>query len=848
MKTTTRICALRLMHRGSMLLITAIVIAGCGGKATPTPAPTSASLSTVKPTRAPTAAPTTAPTAAPTAPAVSGNAIAISTGGSLIVPEGALPQDAQVRALATQMPPLPDDVKPVGDAFSLTASAQPAQPVILRLPIPAGAADPASLVVIRVESDGAATFLMTEVDGSELVAATPGFSTFVIGELLPEQKVRLGGNADMIPGEREVFFPALVTNLIVRDAQWRVSGNFTLVYESATSAIVQAGSEPGNGVVTYEFVDLAHGRRWVGSRVLSSRPDAGKFKVRLITRTPLAYAGEDVQFTASAYGQFEGPITWSWDFGNGVQGEQTTDAAVRNLELPLTRYEAMKEQPLRRATLTARDAENREAKAGISVLVRERAFEVVLEGPQVLTWQEGGVSAAYAASVSGAQGQYQYTWRLGADNPSIVTHGKAVAQRFKFPEPGDYRLEVVAADEAMAEARAFLPIHVRGGEALSAHILDLPATARPGDAVAFNVQVRGGVLVVTGKKGGYTVVANWSDGSQPAKAEGVGADRTPDQGAVATLSHTWTEPKTYKVIVMAWDATGRMTIIMRDVTITDAAPTTIPTAPQVNTPPAAEDITTSTTAGAAVAITLKGSDVDGDKLTYTFARPAHGALTGTAPFLTYAPAAGFSGTDTFTYVVRDGQVDSRTATVTITVEGLQWVMVGAPLINATDPKAPLNYYGGGQTPGYFEEERFTGKFEIYRLSETLIAKDDREVDRGKEFWNVTLESRFDAPPRVLAPGQVLTLTVKLSASGSVTEGAPPGVTFQYGADRAHRSIIQPSQPLAFNPWTKDSPGADSGSWTLTVPNGRPGDTFQVWAGWWNCAMCNVTWTYRYGGE
>ncbi len=184
----------------------------------------------------------------------------------------------------------------------------------------------------------------------------------------------------------------------------------------------------------------------------------------------------------------------------------------------------------------------------------------------------------------------------------------------------------------------------------------------------------------------------------------------------------------------------------------------------------------------------------------------------------------------------------------ITVEGLRWVRVGAPLINATDPKAPLNYYGGGQTPGYFEEERFTGKFEIYRLSETLIAKDDREVDRGKEFWNVTYESRFDAPPKVLAPGQVLTLTVKMSTSGSVSEGAPPGVTFQYGADKAHRNIIQPSQPLGYNPWAKEYSGVDSGSWTLTVPDGRPGDTFQVWAGWWNCAMCNVTWTYRYGNE
>jgi len=122
------------------------------------------------------------------------------------------------------------------------------------------------------------------------------------------------------------------------------------------------------------------------------------------------------------------------------------------------------------------------------------------------------------------------------------------------------------------------------------------------------------------------------------------------------------------------------------------------------------------------------------------------------------------------------------------------------------------------------------------------------VDRGYEFWNVTYESRFDAPPPVLSPGQKVDLAVKISASGNVAEGMPPGVTFQYGSDRDHRGIIQPDTAVGYNPWFTDNPGMDAGSWTLTVPQGRPGDTFQVWAGWWNCGMCNATWTYRYMAE
>ncbi len=45
-----------------------------------------------------------------------------------------------------------------------------------------------------------------------------------------------------------------------------------------------------------------------------------------------------------------------------------------------------------------------------------------------------------------------------------------------------------------------------------------------------------------------------------------------------------------------------------------------------------------------------------------------GTLTGTAPNLTYTPAAGFVGTDTFSYTVSDGQRTSALASVTVSVQ------------------------------------------------------------------------------------------------------------------------------------------------------------------------------------
>ena len=207
------------------------------------------------------------------------------------------------------------------------------------------------------------------------------------------------------------------------------------------------------------------------------------------------------------------------------------------------------------------------------------------------------------------------------------------------------------------------------------------------------------------------------------------------------------------------------------------------------------------------------------------------------PTTTPAPARSATATPTKT------ATRARTAAATEAVAQGRWVRTGAPLINSSNPKLPLEYYGGTKDPLYFGEERFAGKYTIYRLSESMIAMDDREVDHGTEYWKATIESRFDVPPPTLKPGQVVPLSVKFSGTAQALAGwTPPGARFQYGADKGHTGIIQPADVLYYNPATK---GPDSKTWTLTVPRGSPGNTFEVWAGWWNCAMCNVTWTYRY---
>jgi len=87
-----------------------------------------------------------------------------------------------------------------------------------------------------------------------------------------------------------------------------------------------------------------------------------------------------------------------------------------------------------------------------------------------------------------------------------------------------------------------------------------------------------------------------------------------------------------------------------------------------NEAPSADSQSVSTFKNTAKSITLTGSDPEGNTITFTVTgNPAHGTLTGTAPDLTYTPDTDYTGTDSFTFIVNDGSLNSSTATVTIDV-------------------------------------------------------------------------------------------------------------------------------------------------------------------------------------
>src|SRR5207253_2755686 len=105
-----------------------------------------------------------------------------------------------------------------------------------------------------------------------------------------------------------------------------------------------------------------------------------------------------------------------------------------------------------------------------------------------------------------------------------------------------------------------------------------------------------------------------------------------------------------------------------DGTVDSAVATVSLTVVHVNHAPVAAAQTVTTAEDTAKAIVLTATDVDGDTLTYSVvAGPTHGAVSGTAPNVTYTPAANYNGPDSFTFKANDGTLNSNIAMVTITV-------------------------------------------------------------------------------------------------------------------------------------------------------------------------------------
>jgi hypothetical protein len=176
----------------------------------------------------------------------------------------------------------------------------------------------------------------------------------------------------------------------------------------------------------------------------------------------------------------------------------------------------------------------------------------------------------------------------------------------------------------------------------------------------------------------------------------------------------------------------------------------------VNDPPFASGASATVAEDGSVAVTLSATDPEGDALTWVVGAPSHGTLTGTAPSLTYHPAANYHGSDGFTFTASDGTLTSNVATVSITVTSVN--------------DAPVASAGSAQTVNAGETARLDG-----------TGSSDVDGNALTYAWTqtagpaVTLDDPTTPTPSFLAT-TAGTLTFQLVVSDGALSSAPATVS------------------------------------------------------------------------
>ena len=214
---------------------------------------------------------------------------------------------------------------------------------------------------------------------------------------------------------------------------------------------------------------------------------------------------------------------------------------------------------------------------------------------------------------------------------------------------------------------------------------------------------------------------------------------------------------------------------------------------EVNAAPVALAAAVDATEDEQVKIQLKGTDIENSTLTYKVVDlPQNGQLVGTGAELSYVPGKDFNGQDGFTFVVSDGELESASAKVGITVKPV------------------------GDAPQITVVENLTGarEDEVYSVSHgaLLEASDAYDADGDELMFLIT---NVSSGTLVDAEGEPL--VKRVLAMGESVNWLPPAD--EYG------------ELEAFSVQVADEPGqyAESKVAVTIVVAGVPDDPVLKWA-------------------
>ncbi len=295
-----------------------------------------------------------------------------------------------------------------------------------------------------------------------------------------------------------------------------------------------------------------------------------------------------------------------------------------------------------------------------------------------------------------------------------------------------------------------------------------------------------------------------------------------DAGTATTVTVSNLEQgKTYYFAVRAINAKGLQSEPSAEVSHYVEIPAPVNQAPLA----AGQSITTDE--DTALGITLAATDADGDALTYTIINgPSMGRLSGTAPNLIYTPLAEVNGSDSISFRVNDGQADSNTAMVAITISAVNDAPLAAAqlvttaedrpvgiLLSATDKDGdPLSYHvvsspTKGTLSGTAPNLIYTPHPDVSGTDTLSFRVHDGTANSNTASVSITITSVNDAP---VAAAQLVTTAadqpVSIALSATDSDGDPLIFRIVSAPIKGRLSGTAPNLIYTPNP---DASGSDS---------------------------------------
>jgi large repetitive protein len=286
-----------------------------------------------------------------------------------------------------------------------------------------------------------------------------------------------------------------------------------------------------------------------------------------------------------------------------------------------------------------------------------------------------------------------------------------------------------------------------------------------------------------------------------------------------------------------YNGSDSFTFTVNDGTVNSTPATVSITVSPVNDAPSATAQSVTVAEDGSVAITLTGSDIDLDTLSFTAGSATNGTLSGTAPNLTYTPNANYNGADSFSFTVNDGTVSSAPATVSITVSPVndgpsataQSVTVaedGSVAITLTGSDIDLDtlsFTAGSATNGILSGTApnltYTPNANYNGADSFSFTVNDGTVSSAPATVSITVSPVNDAPS---ATAQSVTVAEDGSVAITLTGSDIDLDTLSFTAGSATNGILSGTAPnLTYTP-NANYNGADS--FTFTVNDGTVNST------------------------